>query len=494
MIRRRMLRLFMPVGMALTFVAGSCTNDIGNLGLDILPSEDLFTGIDSAKYMSAQNFNPGFIKSNDAGLAVIGSINDLITGKTTASFITQVTLGQEVDTTFKRNDDFTVDSLVLSLAYSRNWWTGNKDARHNIKVYKFNGSLSLDNDYYSNMPVEGLYDPEPIGQRISSGWDQQADSVWNISNYVHKWNIKLDQATADEFFTFSQEVLESKEAFQAAFPGFFVEAEPMDTEGPNTGSLVNINLLSQSSDLRLYYHYFKRDDENVVTDTIQAGYVFPINRECVRINRFEHDHQSTIDFSSSQPDKLVAQGMAGSYVKFDLRKSHGGPLDFDLWKTRLDKDNPDDTYYGISAVDLYFKVDTILQGNDTTFYSPTPETLKIYTINDDGALEEPSYFTGNTTDPKRPWFIGGGYNRDTQEYQFRMNMSTVYNPQDSTFTYEEFFRMLVNGNSETQGPFVLASPNPRWDTRRVVLRNDQDTAEGEAAPRVQIKYVTFRKP
>ncbi len=488
-----MLLHLMPVIIGLTIITGGCTNEIGTLGLDILPPQDLFTGADSSRYFGAQNFNPEFIKSNDPAYAIIGSVNDLITGKTAASFITQVTLSSAVDT-FKRNEDYVVDSLVLSLSYSRNWWTGNKDARHNIKVYKFNAPLSLDEDYYSNMAVEGLYDPEPIGQRISSAWDQQTDSVWDIARYTHKWNIKLDQATTDEFFNFPKEVLESKEAFQLAFPGLFVEAEPLDTEGPNTGSLVNIDLLSQASDLKLYYHYYKRDAENVVTDTIETGYVFPINRECVRINRFEHDHMDAIDFSSSKPDKLVAQGMAGSYVTFDLRKSAGGPVDFDVWKQRLDAHNTDETFFGISAVDLYFKVDSALQNNDTTFYSPVPEVLKIYTIDNNGALEEPAYFTGSTSEPKSPWFLGGTYNPTTHEYQFRMNMTTVFNPQDSTFTYEEFFHKLVNGSSETQGPFILAPSNPRSDARRVVLMNDENAAEGELTPRVQIKFVTFRKP
>lgn len=471
MLKKRILRQPLPlILIILVTVLASCKDDTGNLGLDVLPEDDLFTGTDTSANVIARNIDPDSLQSDDAEYAIIGSVDDKFAGQTSASFLSQVNTGEYIDSVFNKSEDYYVDSLVLNLAYARNWWFGDKDARHKVNVYRLNTPLSFTQSYYSGMSVEGMYDTEPIGERISSGWDALPDSVWDDDEYVHQWQFRLDDEVAKEIFNYPEETLESRDAFQDAFKGIMVQSELVSTN--SAGSLITLDMLASQSNMTLYYSYYERDEDGEVTDTTHTSYKFPINKECVRINRFDHNHNEAIEFDDAQTENLVAQGMAGSYVKFDLEES----IDFKEWEEKLNTLEEDPEYNGISAVDIYFEADTTLQNEDEDFYSPTPRTLRVYKLNDDGNLEEPFYETGQERDPVRRWFSGGTFNEETNEYRFRLA--------------GEYFKRMVE-EKESRGPYYLASPQPISDNRRVILKNNPS---GEnPTPRIRIKYVNIDK-
>jgi hypothetical protein len=458
--------------IAVTALFSACKDETGTLGLDILPPDDMFKGTDTATHLSAWNEMPPIrVRSDDPTYAIIGTVDDKYAGKTEASFITQVNLGEYV-TAFNKNENYVLDSLVLNLAYRNNWWFGDKFAEHNVQVYRFNEPLSASQTYYSDMDIEGLYNPDPIGTRTSSAWDNQADTTWQKSDFINTWQFKLSDELANEIFNYPEENFKSREAFQNALAGLLVKSELSDPE--SRGSLITLGLLEEKSNMELYYKYLERDTVAPfeITDTTEFTYTFPINIECVRINRFEHEYSGEINLENPDAQNLTIHGMAGSYVRIDLEES----IDFTAWENQLESDSNLEDYYGISAVDLIFKADTIMQHNDTTFYSPIPPSLRIFQLTENETLEQPVYETYDPNTPLLRWFAGGDYNYDTGEYRFRLA--------------GDYFRMMVE-NPELRGPYYLSLPEPISDARRIGLINN--SSPGSISPIIRLKYITFKK-
>lgn len=481
MLNNRCFRQIMPLIVVSLLIFSSCEDKTGNLGLDVLPSDDLFSGTDATSYLNAKNTLPEQVRTGDAEYAILGTVNDPVAGQTNASFITQINIGDYPDV-FNQNEDYSVDSLVLNLAYAKQWWFGDKHARHNVQVYRINESLSLSGDYHTNMNIEGLYDPEPIGERISSGWDAQPDSVWEDEDYVHQWQFKLDDELANEFFNYSEDILASKESFQEAFAGLLVKSELIDTDTP--GSLVTFDLMASESSMNLYYSYHERDSAtNEIDTTKHTSHNFPINIECVRINKFEHNYEDEVVFNNFNADRLVIQGMAGSLVEIDFNEVEFNYSDnqsmklFEFWEEKMDDSSDDDDYYGISGVDIFFKADTSLQFSDDSFYSPVPQSLRIFEKDDNGNFIEPTYETGSDSDPLNRWFTGGSYNEETGEYRFRIS--------------GDYFRMMVE-DPELRGPYFLGSPETDSFSWRVAFLNNQ--SEESLTPELRIKYINIDTP
>lgn len=479
MLNKRNLRQIIPLALMVFAFFTSCKDETGTLGLDVLPSDDLFKGTDTSSYLPAKNANPDNLRSDDASFAIIGDVNDEYAGKTNATFITQVNIGAYLDE-FNQGEDYFVDSLVLNLAYSKDNWFGNKNAKHNVQVHRLTDSLSFSRLYYSDMELEGLYDTSPLSERISSAWDALPDSVWEEDGYIHQWQFRLDQQLAEEIFNFSfpEDPSEARRVFQKELlNGFFIKSEPVDD---SRGSLIRLDLLNSKSNMKLYYSFHERDEStNEIDTTKQASYTFPINKECVRVNRFDHDHSNKVEFEIHDVNEFIAQGMAGSMVEIDfndveIETAESGTRNlFEFWEEKIDAGSEsEEEYYGISAVDVYFKADTILQNHDTLFHSPIPPSLRLYEMNN-GNPEEPVYETGQTSEPVANWFIGGSYNDETAEYQFRMA--------------GDYFRMMVQ-NPELRGPYYLAPPNPISYPWRVILLNDEDV------PYLRMKYVSIENP
>ncbi|WP_010420685.1 DUF4270 family protein [Anaerophaga thermohalophila] len=492
MLNKRKIRFLLPFLMVAVAVFVSCENDTGTLGLDVLPQDELFSGADEIAYMPVSNENPTRFRSDDVDYTIIGSIDDPYAGKTGASFITQVNIGEFIGTLNKSDSlhEYFVDSLVLNLAYRRNYWFGDKDARHSVRVYRYTEPLNYSTDYYSDMEVEGLYDPAPVGERISSAWDALTDSVWEDPNYIHQWQIKLNNNLAEEVFNYSEDVMNSRETFKTTFGALFVKSELLDSDTP--GSLIRINILASQSNMRLYYSYNVIDSvTNEADTTMHRSYTFPINEECVRINRFTHDHDGQVEFSTPDAERFVVQGMAGSYVKVDFNdvELKSGVGLFEFWEEKLSANtsNNPSQYHGISAVDIYFEADTTLQFGDENFYSPIPQALALNVMNDDGELKIPSYYylskevaeAEGIEDYKEDWspqFEDGTYNNETGQYRFRMSRET--------------FRMMVE-KPELRGPYYLAPYNTTSYPWRVVLKNNPYSEN--AVPYLRVKYVSVSK-
>jgi hypothetical protein len=484
MLNKRSLRQWMPLILATLALFTSCEDKSGNLGLDVLPSEDLFSGTNQSSFLQGRNIDPVRLISDDPNYAIIGQMEDPFTGRTEASFITQATIG-ELDGKLNQSDEwneYSVDSMVLNLAYLENWWIGNKNAQHEVSIHRYNTPLSVTEDYYSDMSVEGNYDETPLATRTSSAWDALPDSIWNQENYIHQWQFNLNENLANEVFNYSDDIMTNRKAFREAFGSLFVKSELIDTE--SQGSLVLMDLLSTQSNMELFYSYTVIDSAtNEVDTTIHTSYVFPINIECLRINRLLHDQKNKVSFEDPDAEHLVVQGMAGSMVEFDFNEveiiNEQGDSEnlFDYWEEKSNTESNKE-YYGISAVDFFIEADTVPQYADNNFYSPVPQTLRFYEKTEDGKYEQPGYYYNPSDDSRwSPEFSGGNYSEEAAAYQFRMAGET--------------FKMMVE-KPELRGPYYLSTPDPVAYPWKVILKNSDD--QDNPTPKIRLKYVKIQTP
>lgn len=484
MLNKRNLRQFTPLILATLALFTSCKDESGTLGLDVLPSEDLFSGTDQSSSLPGRNYDPVRLQSGDASYAIVGHLNDPFAGSTEASFITEVTIG-ELDGKLDQSDEWNeyfVDSLVLNLSYMENWWIGDKNAKHEVSIHRYNAPLSFSVDYTSDMEIAGNYDETALATRTSSAWDELPDSIWETDDYIHQWQFKLDQTLANEVFNYNDVTMTKRDSFKNAFGGLLIQSKIVNPD--SKGSLVLFDLMSTQSNMKLFYSYNVIDSTtNEVDTTIHTSYTFPINIECMRINRFKHDQQEKVKFNTPDTEHLVAQGMAGSMIEIDFNEvqiiNEEGEHEnvFDFWSEKINTQKNNE-YYGISAVDLFFEADTIAQYGDESFYSPMPDALRFYTRDAAGVYEQPTYAYNISDDSNwSPEFSGGNYEEETNSFKFRMA--------------GESFRMMVE-KPELRGPYYLSTPDPVSYPWKALLKNSDN--QDSQSPKIRMKFVKIKTP
>jgi hypothetical protein len=483
MLNKRSLRQFTPIILATLAIFSSCKEEAGTLGLDVLPTEDIFTGTDATSRLMGQNYDPVKLISSDPAYSILGSVNDPSTGPTEASFITEINLGERIGKLNKSSEvrEYFIDSLVLNLAYYKEWWIGYKEAKHEISVHRFNAPLSMTETYYSDMPVDGLYDETPIATIVKSANDGLADTSWVQNDYANVWQFRLDDEVANEVFELNDSIMTDRKAFRETFGSLFIQSEPVDPETP--GSLIEFSLTDDLTNMKMYYSYYvidTADNANERVDTVQTSYTFPINLECVRVNRFTHNNQEAVTFNDKEAEHLIAQGMAGSMIEIDFNditvtNEDGDPVNlFSHWNDKLDTEKNNE-FSGISAVDIIFEADTASQYyRDENFFSPAAQALRLYKKEDDEYVQPGYNYSVSDTSEWSPAFTGGDYDEETGTYTFRM--------------YKESFRMMVE-KEELRGPYYLSTPDPASYPWKVLLKNSDDPENPN--PTIRIKEVSI---
>jgi hypothetical protein len=272
-----------------------------------------------------------------------------------------------------------------------------------------------------------------------------------------------------------------REAFKEAFGSLFIQSDLINTD--TRGSLVVLDLLSTQSNMELFYSYNIIDSTTNEVDSIHTSYVFPINIECMRINRLEHDQKEEISFNDTGASHLVAQGLAGSMIEInfnevDIINEEGKTENLFHYWDRKSNTEENNEYYGISSVNISFEADTVAQYADESFFSPVPEALRMYKKKAEGQYEQPEYYYNPTDDSDwSPEFSGGGYDKETNSYNFKMA--------------GESFKMMTE-KPELRGPYYLSTQSPVAYPWKVILKNS--STQDALSPKIQLKYVKIKTP
>ncbi|TAJ13278.1 DUF4270 family protein [Marinilabiliaceae bacterium JC017] len=487
------------IGLISLLLMVSCKDEPADMGLGILPPGDFI----SANYYNETPFTninstKEIIRSDDPPYGIIGEINDPKFGYTKADFLTEVMpTADPGEGAFNQGADYFLDSLNLDLVYNFNWWYGDMFAKHQINLYELTKTLTPGDKYYSNMDLANYYNPNtPVATKLAYVNDDVADSVWrkgpdeiwthpdslwkspaylwDLSKTegdlkTHKWSFKLSDELAEKIFNIDEESLKSRDAFRNYFNGFYITSD-LDG-GSELGSLLRLNLLSSSSKMTLHYHYFSRDDNNKVTDTIAKTYDFSINTEAVRINRFKHDFQNKIDFENEKVEQLYIQGMAGSHAKIDFSD------ELMNWRDSIEQG---ETYNKniFANIEFFFEVDTI--ASDFERYPPPSNLSILKKILKDGEIKyEVPTFDSKISSIDQPVFSGGDIIGDM--YRFYLNaeyLEKVLNADD--FNKEEAAKNFQD--------LYLAPQLPEGNFNRVILKSNNAK---DKPLQLKIKYVKY---
>jgi len=479
--------------ISLLFVAG-CQDEPADFGKDILPGKAFITpySYDGHKLIT-YNVTKDSVRTDDPSFGILGYLRDPEFGISNADLLTQYGPGAMIlDSAFRKDSLYAVDSLVLYLNYRFNWWYGDMFAKHEIKIYELTGDLyPSPYKYYSNLNVDGYYDPgnplvtdtmfvnddvpDSLWKRTEQNLWEHPDSLWNTPTYLwetgsnpyesHYWAFKLSQDLTDRLFDLDSATLADTYKFKNLFKGLYISSDPIDLS--SKGSLVRIDMLGKGTGLKMYYHYFSLNEDGEITDTIPKTHVFPINVEAARVNRFEHDFENKIDFNDPNTKHLYVQGMAGSYARLDF------PESFYNWSDSLDyeQENGLISHCRFSVVDMIIYVDSV--ASDPEKYPP-PGSLTVYIPKKDkdgNYLDE----NDNIVDQSRQVLYRPYYEDKHGQFQYAFSNGT-YDRENHLYYFNvkiEFLEYIMEQNADTGvkllNEMYLAPQNPDGNFQRVIL-------------------------
>jgi len=260
----------------------ACKKDEGDLGLQVLPDEDLLHGtyVDTFSLITYTEREDS-LRTDELSKNLLGSYVDPVFGKTTAGFYTQLRLSANNPTFDVPN--IVVDSVVLQLVYEG--YYGNIDAQ-TFNVYEVLDTLYTDSAYYSNSFADtgatDLVDPSS---------QTQTPDIYNYVSFPSgdsakpQLRLRLNNALGQNIINESGTGnLADNDVFTKFFKGLYVTVNN-PSQFPGQGAILSLNTTDADSKLTIYYR-----DTNL-GDTLEFDLL--INENCARFNNIKHDYSGT---------------------------------------------------------------------------------------------------------------------------------------------------------------------------------------------------------
>jgi hypothetical protein len=251
---------------------------------------------DSTAEVTATTFRFDSLPSNRRSPVLLGCMNDPVYGRSTAHLLTQLRLSSN-DVDFGNAP--VIDSAILMLKYQS--WYGDTTTQQGIRVFELTHDLYFDSTYYSNLDINGYYDPAAPLAEFSYQPQPDQDSVL----------IKLAESFGQNILNVDTAYLNNNTTWLTFFRGLYLEAQPVE----QNGSLISFNFSGGSSRLTLYYHNAENDS---------LTYEIIINTNCTWLNLFEHDYSQApiapwISDSVYDHPTVYLQGIAGTRAHLKLK-------------------------------------------------------------------------------------------------------------------------------------------------------------------------------
>lgn len=271
----------------LLFLGSGCHKPEEDLGLELLPGDELGGIVDTAA-MRAYSFADSAVQTSGLTRNVVGSYVDPDFGLVHTSIVTQVRLitnnvGQNQD-----NSGLQADSIVLALAFEvPNSSYGNLNAQQ-FQVYELAEGLSVDTVYHSDdvpvvapqdlvFPHAGSITPAPLVQPVIA-----EDTL------VPQLRIRLSNALAERFLdAFGTPDLADNTAFLSFFKGLHITVDN-GVQTPYQGGVLHINTTSTASKLTVYYKNLLNEPD------LARTFDMAINSNCVRYSVAVHDRSQAL--------------------------------------------------------------------------------------------------------------------------------------------------------------------------------------------------------
>lgn len=297
---------------ALAFALASCEKSTGEIGLDFVDGSQFAFGTKSEVAIRTHTEAFDSLVTLRPAALLVGSYQDPIFGRPTASFATQVVMSS-VAPDFGTNPS--VDSVFMILPYAG--WYGDTTATFHIKVQRSDSALT-DSVYYAFSTAaagETLCDtsfvPKAGIKTLRTG-----TRVGETSMFL-KLNRQKFQEWIVDASTTNPSVLASNAAFLEYFKGLIVSG------GPNNETMYQFNPGDASAKVRIFY-----TNDSIRADTSTAGLDYGVydllwTSGVQSFNMISHDRsQAAFDLAAqdtAQGESTVfVQGLGGAVVVLNL--------------------------------------------------------------------------------------------------------------------------------------------------------------------------------
>jgi hypothetical protein len=283
-----------------------------SIGLKVQPNGDKLNVIycDTTSLV-AYTVKDTFIRTDNTEYNLLGSNNDPVFGKNTASFYSQVLLSTN-NPSFGTAPIF--DSLILSLTYANTSCVyGDTNSPMTVKVYQMTQSIYNDSAYFSNR--EFMTSSTPLATKTFVPRPSDSATIGDVK-YAPQLRIPLSKSLLVSFSNATNTTsFADNTNFLQFFNGIYVTATPAS----GNGSIISFDLLNPNSEITLYYHNS--------TDTSSFSFVTD-NGGAERINHFDHSKylyanpyllsELTHDSIKNGNNVLYVQSMAGLQTRIEF--------------------------------------------------------------------------------------------------------------------------------------------------------------------------------
>lgn len=427
--------LLLGAGALMILLGFSSCNEYNDLGIEILPSTDLFNvkNTEVKDSISAYANSESGIVTSEASYNLLGSFNDPVFGSTNANFAAQFRLKSYPD--YGTNP--VVDSLFLFLYYTGVY--GDTLTPLHISVYELESSLDPDQEYTQDVDLKSMASNQKIGE-LTFMPKIELDTIYGDTIY-QTIQIPIDLSLGQKLIDADSTDKVSNDVFLQYFKGLYIECEPVSG---GTGSLLTLNASANStinysgSALGLYYN----NDENMAEeepDTLFRAFV--ITENSARVSSITHDYTGTAFMSDLDKDVKMENNI---YIQ------PTGGLKSQIWIGGLSGWR-DSLNVSINKAELVFQVDTI--ASDIDNYQP-PSNLILTFVDKDGEERLPIdyYFS--------PSFYDG--NLDTTDYTYHFNITqhvqrviNVLDPEDDNYVGNQGFYLTTGQRADDAKRVVL---------------------------------------
>lgn len=278
------------------------------IGNDLLPNADDLNGIyTDTLILHSKTVTEFPLKTSTNSNFLLGTINDPIFGKSSASIYTQVQIGGLVD--LGNPDSLFVDSLVLNMEYDGHY--GKFDGSQTIKVFQVTQNMYKDSAYYSDKNFS--FFQNEVGQKLNFIPDFTSSLYIAGDTIAPSMRIRLSDHLGQDLLNQSKgSNFASNTAFQDYFKGLLISTDTFQ----NGKGVMYFKMLSSVSASKLTVYYHKPDASALKFD-------FIIGTDCSVFNHYTHNFISTeienVIQSTSISDSIVyVQSMSGAKTRITI--------------------------------------------------------------------------------------------------------------------------------------------------------------------------------
>lgn len=434
----------------LIIVFFSCKKDENTIGKEILPKDDLLnaTYCDTSTIIAYTVLDDS-LRTDESYIGyipqLVGTMIDPVFGRTDATLFLNFTNPNNT-TNIGFGFDPKLDSVVLTLAYQKDKYYGDKNDPLLFNVYELTQSIYFDSAYYSYSNV-GYNQNEDItysGSGIISKIDPSSSVFEGDIAFSPHLRIRLNNEIGQQFIDDTTKLANTTTLLNC-FKGLCVTTKNTSINTTDFGCIAYFDLTSPLSKITIYYH----NGSNATTKKLDLT----IRNNSARFNKYEHDYTLANPNFTQQlspqnnfqlgRQNLFMQGMAGSKIKIELpyiqKLSDSGKV-------------------AINKAELILKADKSTNFFDLTkFFSPSRAMLEGLNINGNlyGLSFDQSYdLTG----------LWGYYDASNYEFHFPIpyTIQKMANKlQSNSFSLRIFqnhsmpSRIVLGGNNNTTYPLKL---------------------------------------